>query len=181
MKGIILIANGFEETEAIVTIDIIRRANIEIHTISLMESNDVLGAHNILIKTDNNFKNIDYKDYDFIVLPGGKAVFTNLLDNSFVDEVINYFYDSQKLIAAICAAPMVLGKNKILNNKNYTCFKGCESDSYNGEFKNVGCTIDGNVITAKSMYYTIDFALEIIKILKGEKVFLQIKDEIMSK
>ena len=58
MKGIILMANGFEETEAIVTIDIIRRANIEIHTISLMKSNDVLGAHNILIKTDNNFKNI---------------------------------------------------------------------------------------------------------------------------
>ena len=168
MKGLILIARGFEEAEAIITIDLIRRAKIQIDLVSMEKDLQVSSSHNLLLGCDYKFSQIKLKDYDFLVIPGGKAVFDNLINNLTVKSIVDYFMMQEKLIACICAAPMILGKYQYLNDKKYICFPGCESEAFNGNLTDAGAITDGNIITSKACGKTFEFAYEIIKYLLGE-------------
>ena len=124
MKGIILLADYFEDVEAICTIDMIRRANIKIDLISITGKKELTTQSNINIICDELIENINLNDYSFVILPGGKAVFKTHLESKITENVLKHFYDKNELIGAICAAPMVL--SKYLENKKFTCFPSCE-------------------------------------------------------
>lgn len=167
MKGLVILAHGFEDTEAVATIDVLRRAKLEITTAGLADEETVLSQSKILMHPDTTLSKVVLDDYDFLVIPGGGAVFKVLDHSKVVDEVIASFLENGKLVAAICAAPHLLGKSGHLQNKRFTCFPGCDERIKNGIKVDEGVVVDGNIITAKAMFYSVDFGLAIVKYLLG--------------
>lgn len=173
MKGIILLSNGFEDTEAIATIDILKRGKLKIDSVSLEETNTVITQYNNKLITDFNIKELNYEEYDYLVIPGGKHVL-NLYDNINLSTIIKYFYKSNKLIATICAAPSLLGNLGLLKEHKYTCFPSFEKFEPSN-YTNNNVEISNNIITAKNMYYTIDFAFEILNYFEKYEEIKSIK------
>ena len=177
-KIFIPLATGFEEIEAISIIDITKRAGIETITASLDESLLVNGAHNIKIEADKFIKDIEIKEFDMIVLPGGLGGTNILATNEIVQDMLRYM-KKEKYVAAICAAPYALHKADALNT-NYTCYPGIEAqirpEGYNNS---LDVLVDGNVITSRGPATAIYFALEIVKTLKGEQAYNKLKDELL--
>lgn len=178
-KGLILLHSGFEDVEAIATIDILRRAKIDLDLVSL-DNNDLVTQTGINLKSEKIYKDVNLKDYDFLVIPGGGAVFKYLHKRNEVSEIIKVFAKSNKLIATICAAPSLVGKLGYFEDKKFTCFPGCES-GISGKYTGKGVEVVDNFITAKSMAYTIDFALEIVKYLLGKDAASIVSDAIYAK
>lgn len=180
MKGLIILVDGFEDVEALATIDVLRRALIQLDMVSLDKKEITTQSKNI-IKVPYLINEIDCKTYDFLIIPGGKAVFNILDKDSRIDGIITNFYINNKLICAICAAPRLLAKHGYFKNNKYTSFPECVDEQYLETRIEDGVVISGTLITAKSMYYSIDFALAIIEKLCGkelkEKVLKQIKGE----
>lgn len=166
MKGLILLANHFEDVEAICTIDMLRRAKINIDLVSVTGNLELTTQSNLQIKAETLIENVDLNDYDFIVLPGGKAVFETHLESEKTNNAIAHFYNKNQLICAICAAPMVL--SKYLENKPFTCFPSCE-ENINGFYTKNNVEVIGNIITSKAAGTTFEFSYEIIKYLLGEE------------
>lgn len=179
MKGMILLANGVEDVEAIATIDILRRAAIQIDMISIYETKNITTSHQIQIVSDFTYDEIQISTYDFLILPGGNAVFHDLGAFCHLDTILDTFFKQNKLIGAICAAPILL--NSYLNSYQFTCFKGCEKQIQRGRYQNQPVVEDKNLITAKSMYYTNDFALAIVKYLTSVQQFQMLKNQVQSK
>ncbi len=168
MKGLLLLADGFEDSEGLTTRDILTRAGIEVVTSSIKTSKDVTSSFGIHLLSDITINEVNPSEYDFIVLPGGGKGTTNLKASKDVDRIIDIFVSQNKLIAAICAAPSLLGRKGLLKDKHYTCFRGCNEGE--GIFTGSEVEVDGNFITARSMMYSIPFALEIINKLLGKEV-----------
>lgn len=164
MKGLILLANYFEDVEALITIDMLRRAKIQIDLISLTDDLEVITQSNIKIIADYNYKDINLNEYDYLIIPGGKAVMTTHYDHPFTKQVVMDFNNKNKLIAAICAAPSVLGKLGLLDNKEFTCFPTFEDCMPKGIYKeNSKVVVADNIITSKAAGTTFEFSYEIIK------------------
>ena len=141
----IFLDNGFEEIEAITTIDLLRRANIALTTVSVTGVEMVLGAHNISVKADKLFQDVDFVDAEMLILPGGA---TNLIERKPLCELLLKHNEQDQPIAAICAAPAVLGQLGILQGKQATCYPGFEH--HLGESHVGGLVVESkNVITAK--------------------------------
>ena len=178
-KIIIPISNGFEEIEAISIIDICRRANIEV-IIASVENIKTIGAHNIKIEADCKIEDVKADDFDMIVLPGGLPNAFTLAEDENVQRLLKEFEEKNKKIGAICAAPYALHKAGVLN-QNYTCYpsfeKKIKDDGYQDD-KNV--VTDNNVITSRGPATAIDFALEIVKTLKGNDIYHQIKTGLLA-
>lgn len=168
MKALIILENGFEDVEGLCTIDILKRSRIDVITASIY-SNDIVTQSGHPLKTNVLLKDIDLSDFDFLILPGGKAVFNVLDKEQIIDDVIDYFYNSNKLICAICAAPLLIGKRGYFDGLKYTCFPGCDEKIKLGKNVNQGVVTNEKFILAKAMYYSVDFALEIIKRVQGKK------------
>ena len=166
MKGLFILADGFEDTEALTTRDVLLRAGFDIVTCSIKDETSVTTSFGIDLFSDISCNNVNPTDYDFIVLPGGGGGVRKLYSSNFVKDTLVYF--ENKYMFAICAAPAVLGKYGYLNNKNFTCFPGFE-EGINGHYNDKdGVVVDGNIITARSMFYSIEFGLAITKLLLGE-------------
>ena len=168
----IFLDNGFEEIEAITTIDLLRRAQIELTTISVSGNKLVKGAHGINVEADALFNNANFDDAQMLILPGGG---TMLGEHDDFCQLIVEHNRQNKLIAAICAAPAVLGKLGVLKGKQATCYPGFENaldESYVG-----GLVVESkNIITAKGPGLSADFAFCIIEKLKGAQVADQVYD-----
>ena len=182
MRILTFIANGTEDSELVTTLDLLKRAGIDYYLVSLDEI-EVTLSHGIRIKADSLLKDLSIKsmlNYDGIFLPGGSRG-TNTFKNSEQLAQILIEYDLRaKPIMAICAAPTVLGKVGILEGKKYTCYDGCEEEIEGGRYmKNIGAIRDQNIITAKSVYYTINFALKIIEYLKGNESVELVEKQIL--
>ena len=168
----IFLDNGFEEIEAITTIDLLRRADIMVTTISVTGIETVLGAHNIAVKADALFQAVDFSDAEMLILPGGA---TRLGEHNDLCELLQQHNAENKMIAAICAAPSVLGQLGILHGKQATCYPGFES--YLGESFIGGLVVESkNIITAKGPGLSSDFAFCIIEKLKGSDIADQVYD-----
>jgi len=179
IKILIAIANGFEEIEAVSIIDVVRRANIEV-VIAGVEDINLIGAHNIQIKADTKIENVLAQDFDMIVLPGGLPNSFTLAENSNVQRLLKEFKDKNKKIAAICAAPYALHKAGVLG-KNYTCYPSFEKKIKDDGYQTTkDVVIDENIITSKGPATSINFALEIVKILKGEEIYKSVKDGLLA-
>lgn len=158
----LFLADGFEETEAVAPLDIIRRAEIPIKTVAVGE-NPVTGAHGIVIQADTTADEISVKDMDGVILPGGMPGTLNLQKNSAAAACLKHCADEGKLIAAICAAPMILGEMGLLNGKAAVCFPGFEEYLEGASLKDAGVVTDGNIITAKGAGAALEFGAEIVE------------------
>ena len=169
MRGLVILGDGFEDTEAIATIDILRRAKLELDLVAVGDSLEILTQSGMTVKADMLISEIKVENYNFIVIPGGKAVY-NVLDNNLaLSDIILDFADKDKLIAAICAGPSQVGKLGLYEGKNYTCFPSTEMVISNGKYQpSNGVVVSDNYITAKAMGYSIDFALSIVEYLLGK-------------
>ncbi|MBQ2171173.1 MAG: DJ-1/PfpI family protein [Paludibacteraceae bacterium] len=164
--------NGFEEIEAITTIDLLRRANIALTTVSLTGKPLVLGAHNVAVEADGLMDDIDFSDAEMLILPGGQ---TNLIEHANLCELLVAHNEADKLIAAICYAPSVLGQLGILEGKQATCYPGFEK--YLGESYVGGLVVESkNVITAKGPGLSSDFAFCLIERLASSEIADQVYD-----
>ncbi len=170
MKGLLILADGFEDTEALTTRDVLTRAGIEVTTCSITDRLEVESSFGVHVLADALLKLVfDCEPFDFIILPGGGRGTRNLSECQFLKQYLDYFVEKNKLVCAICAAPSILGKYNYLKNRKFTCFAGFNA-GINGNFTGNEVERDGNIITARSMQYSIPFALEIIDYLLGSEV-----------
>lgn len=167
MKKICIpLAEGFEETEAVTLIDVLRRADFQVKTASL-GSNLVQGAHDITVEADCLLKDISAKEFDMIILPGGMPGTKYLLESPIIKKLLEDFSKKDKYIGAICAAPMVLASAGLLENKAATSFPGTENKLGGAKVKTDRVVLDGNIITSKGPGTAMEFALAIVEKLAG--------------
>lgn len=172
----VMLANGFEEIEALSFTDILRRAEVEVNTVSIYEEKFVTGSHGITVKSDITIKEIDKEIMTAIVLPGGLPGTYNLRDSSAVKNLIEYASANNKLMGAICAAPYVYDSLGYLNEINATVNPGFESEMKNAILINKRVVIDGNFITSQGPGTAHEFAAAFVEKLKGK----QLADELIS-
>ncbi|MDD3355431.1 MAG: DJ-1/PfpI family protein [Dysgonamonadaceae bacterium] len=166
-KVVVFLAEGFEEIEAISIIDILRRAEVAVTTVSVTGDQTVKGAHNIPVEADKLFDNVNFADYNMLVLPGGMPGAKNLNEHEGVKSQLKEFAEN-KFIGAICAAPMVLGNMGLLKGKRATCYPGFEAELIEATVTHEPVTIDGNIITGKGPAFAISFSLQLIETLVGK-------------
>ena len=169
MNALVFLATGFEEMEAVGTIDILRRGNIETATISVTGDKVVMGVHNIPVIADELFENIDYNAYDALVLPGGGPGSEMLNKHEGLRKALVSHYEKGKLIAAICASPRVFGSLGLLKGKNAICYPGIEPELTGATIVNEPTVTDGNIITGYGPGLVFDFGLAIIEYLYGSE------------
>lgn len=170
MKSAIFLADGFETCEALIVVDMLRRANLPIDTISMTGEYMVNSSQQVLVKADRLFQNFNLDEYECLILPGGKLGTKNLEANQELLEIIQKHVSNGKLTCAICAAPSILGHLGLLKEKHYTCFPTFHEVSFQGSYEESLAVKDGNFITARGMGATIEFARTIIRELAGDVV-----------
>jgi len=167
-KAVLFLTDGFEETEAITTIDILRRGGVEVVTVSLTDKETVIGKHNIIVKADAFLDDIINDDsFDMLIIPGGT------LDYTEYDGLLNLvqkYNNKNKKLAAICAAPAVFGKAGILKGKRAVCYPGVESWLTGAIIENDIVVTDGYITTAKGPATSMFFALQLLEIIKGKEI-----------
>lgn len=168
------LAEGFEEVEAIATLDVIKRAKIDIETVGVGSKN-ITGAHGVTVRCDIDTDEATFTGLDGVILPGGMPGTKNLLADDHVNKAIDYCYSQGKLVSAICAAPMILGVKGLLKDKEATCFPGFEGDLEGAIISEKYYVTDGNIITARGMGSAINFGLEIVKYFKDEATANELK------
>lgn len=170
----IFLADGFEEIEGLTVVDILRRAGIDISMISINGKKKVTGAHGIALDTDEDIVQCDPDKLDMLVLPGGMPGTTNLAACEKLTEALKKADQEKRGIAAICAAPSVLGDLGFLKGKKAVCYPGFESRLTGAEVLAVPAVTDGHITTSRGMGTAIAFALELTKRLKDEETAKQV-------
>lgn len=164
----VFLAEGFEEMEAIGTIDLLRRAGLPTHIVAVGIEPRVRGAHGIAIEADLSISEVYSADAIALVLPGGLPGVTNLEGSQRLSQLIHEVSHEGKLLAAICAAPSVFGKAGLLEGKEAIAYPGFEGHLQGATVSSAPVVKSGNIITAKAAGYTFDFALAIIEELRGK-------------
>ncbi len=168
MKCAVFFAEGFEECEGLIIVDMLRRGGVSIDTVSITDSKKVLSSHNVTVETDQVWNDIDPGTYDVLILPGGKLGTENLEHFAPLLNALKKHCEEGKLTCAICAAPSILGHLGLLKEKNYTSFPAFSDPSYGGEYQMELAVKDGNIITGRGMGATISFSLKILEEIKPE-------------
>ena len=169
-KAIVFLANGFEEMEALGTVDILRRGGIKVTTVSITANPVVTGAHNVPVTADTTLEKVNLTDADALVLPGGMPGASNLNEAEAVKEALLQQYRNSKIVAAICAAPMVLGGLGLLKGRNATCYPGFEPKLIGANVTGEAVEVSDNVITGKGPGLVINFGLALVAAIKNEAV-----------
>lgn len=170
----VLLADGFEEVEAIEPIDILTRGGVEVKTVGVT-GKAITGAHGICVIPDMQIKDVNIDDMELLMLPGGAG--HELLDASnTVHALINYAVANGIYISAICAAPSILGKKMLLKGKNATCFPGYERYLYDAKIVPAKAVIDGKFITGKGAGAASEFGFLMLSVLKGNKIADKVKE-----
>ena len=176
MKALVHLASGFEEIEAISIVDVLRRANIDTKMVSINDELQVTGAHGIVVSADIVMSNADYNSADILILPGGMPGTKNLAECSELLNKLQAHYDNKKWLAAICAAPLVFGRMGLLEGKTATCYPSFEPELKGATLSDEKVVVCQNIITGKGPGVTIDFALEIVKLLENEDLAAQLAE-----
>lgn len=169
-KALVHFAEGFEEIEALTIVDVLRRADIPTILVSVSGKQTVTGAHGISVVTDVLFEKADYSEAEILILPGGQPGSNNLKAHSGLKEKLIEFNKKGQKLAAICAAPLVLGGLDILKGKEAVCFPGVENALTGASVKYDSAITSGNVTTGRGPGAALNFALEIVTNLKGKPV-----------
>jgi len=177
-RGLMLCAQGFEDVEALATRDILLRAGIPLNMASITGGKELISSHSLFCSADSILAELNLDSFDFLILPGGLKGVNNLSNSEDAINAIHYFLRNNKDVYAICAAPSILGKLGYLDNLSFTCYPGFEK-GIKGNYTGEGVTISSDhIITAKSMAYSIDFALEIVKKNLGVDVYTKVNKSI---
>lgn len=175
----IFLADGFEMIETLTPCDILHRAELDVRLVSVNGKEFVRSTHGVDVKADLKLCEIDPNALDMMILPGGMPGAKNLYESQVLISLLLAHAEQNKPIAAICAAPFVLGKCGILNGKNATCYPGFENDLIGAHHSPCGVVVDGNIITAKGMGVSLEFALAICELLCGKEKRNEIAKAIM--
>lgn len=176
-KAAIFLAAGFEEIELVATVDVLRRGGVDLDIISVSGSHEVEGSHGISLRGELLFYNVDYTEYDLLILPGGPGV-ENLRKHEGLMALLPEFYGEGKKLAAICAAPGILGELGLLEGKEAICFPGVEGELTGALISSRPVVTDGRIVTAKSAGHTIDFGLEILKWYRSPDEVIDLKNRL---
>ena len=162
------LADGFEETEALVTLDMLRRAAIDVRTVGV-GSEIVCGTHGIKVFSDIGEGEVSTDFCDGVILPGGMPGTENLFASETVNKITDYCFGAGKLICAICAAPVIPGRKGLLKGHKAVCFPGFENELAGATVCDVPCVKSDNIITAKGAGCVFEFSYEIISAVKGQE------------
>lgn len=180
-KVYLFLAEGNEEIEALTVVDLLRRVGITIDTVSISDSSEVTGAHGICVKADRLFKDTDFSDADMLVLPGGNPGFKNLNACEPLMKLVSDFVSKDKYVAAICAAPTILGRHNLLQGITACCYPDMEDGLLGAKVSYENVCMDHNIITSRGMGTAIDFSLKIIATLLDQATADQLAKGIVYK
>ncbi|MCR5255038.1 MAG: DJ-1/PfpI family protein [Acetatifactor sp.] len=180
-KVAVFLAEGFEEIEALTVSDILRRAKVPVENVSISAATSVTGSHGIKVEADKTFDEVDFDELDMIVLPGGMPGSLNLEAFEPLMKKVDEFYEKGKYVAAICAAPQILGHKGILEGKRACCSAGFEGELKGAEVTYERVEKSGNLITSRGMGTAIDFALCIAEIYVGSEASAALSKKIAYK
>lgn len=172
----IFLANGFEDVEALIPLDVLRRAGKEVKTVSINKTLEVTSAHGVTILADSLYGENNYDDAELLFLPGGMPGAENLNNHEPLKAQLLKQNARKGRIAAICAAPFILGKLGILNGKRATCYPGFEGFFDGAEYTGELFVTDGNITTGEGPAAAFPFAYELTKLLVGEDAAIQIAE-----
>lgn len=178
-KAAIFFGTGYEEIEALTVVDILRRANITADMVSITGEREVTGSHGIKVEMDKLFEEVDFDKLDIIVLPGGMPGTTNLEAHKPLMDKVDEFYQKDKYIAAICAAPSIFGHKGILKGRKACSNPGFESHLEGADVKQEPAVVDGHIITSRGMGTAIPFGLAILEQLAGEDAAVQMRQKLV--
>lgn len=168
-KLLMLIGDNFEDVEGIATLDVLVRGKNDVTVASCMKRNEIRSKVGLNIRLDTLIEDINPAQYDGLIIPGGPGSFTILDKLAIVTELIRYFADNNKLVASICAAPFLVGRLGYFKDMDFTVHPGFEDAVIGGNYlRDQGVVRRDNFITAKSMYYSIQFGLEIHEYFYGK-------------
>ncbi len=178
-SALVLLADGFEEIEAVSIIDILRRGGVEVNS-AYLDDQMVTGANGITIQADISLKVADPNEYDIVILPGGWDGTNRLAENPLAQTVIKRFANDSKWVAAMCAAPYALHVAGVLS-KRYTCYPSVEEQIRpEDRVADEKVVVDGKVITSQGPGTAICFALEIVRQLVGEESYNTVREGTLS-
>lgn len=166
----LFLAEGFEETEAIGLADVLRRGQLKVELVSVSESKAVCGAHQITVLADSLFAENSFEDAAMLILPGGMPGTTNLSRFEPLQRLLKDFAAKGGHLAAICAAPSILGELGLLEGKNAVCYPGFESKLKGASFVNQKVVISGNVMTSLGVVSVLEFGLAIVRTLQSDEI-----------
>lgn len=179
-KVIMACANGFEMVEALTVADILRRGNVTIDLCSITDDLYLTSAHHVMIQMDQLLGDLNPDDYDGIILPGGMPGTTYLSESSLVLNTVRKMNEQRKLIAAICAAPTVLGKCGILKERKATCYPSFEDKLFSKELiRDEMVVTDGNIITSRGMATSLEFGFAILAALTSQEQAEKIRESVI--
>ena len=175
----VFLAEGFEEIEGLTVVDLLRRAKIGTETVSVTGKKEVTGAHGITVTADCLFEERDFKEAEALVLPGGMPGTKNLGEHPGLAGLLSAHYAEEKIIAAICAAPSVLGQMGFLQGRVAVCYPGFESMLEGAVVCSAKVAVDGNVVTSRGMGTAIDFSLKLIELLENKELSEEISGAVL--
>ncbi len=180
MNILMLISNGFEEVEALTVVDLLRRGGVKVNMCSMTGDSVLHGSHGIDVIANSVWKNdeFDFDEYDGVVLPGGLPNAHTLRDDERVIDIVKHFALQNKITAAICAAPCVLERAGLLKGKEATSYPGC-IDEKQCNYQEIPTVVCDNVVTSRGVGTAIDFALSLLRVLKGPDVAADISEAIL--
>lgn len=174
----VLVADGFETIECLTVVDVLRRGGVRVDLVSIMTTRGAVSSQQIDITCDYTLGEVDFADYDYIVLPGGMPGTTHLRQDPRVCELVSEFA-ATKHVAAICAAPSILGDLGLLVGRSATCFPDFEEHLPAGTLAGRRTVVvDGNIITASGMGQALPFALAVLGDIAGEQAVAKVRDSI---
>ncbi len=178
-KVYVFFADGFEEIEALASVDVLRRAGLEVEMVSVTPDEIVTGAHGVSMFCDVNIVNCDFSDAELLLLPGGMPGAATLGESEPLRKALLRQAEAGKPLAAICAAPMVLGKLGLLRGKKATCYPGFEEHLEGADYTANLVEQEGNIITGKGPGAAIPFALAIVELLVGKQMRAELEAGMM--
>lgn len=173
----VFLANGFEEVEALTPVDILRRAGAKVSTVGV-GSRKVTGSHHIEVTADFEESEISLSDMEMILLPGGMPGTKNLEKSPMVRASIQYCVQNEKYVAAICAAPSILGHMNLLKGHTAVCFPGYEGELGAEQVLQDPVCVSGRFITSRGAGTAVEFALKIVEVLFGKEKSFEIRKKI---
>ena len=173
------IAEGFEEIEALCPLDILRRAKIDVKTVGV-GGKAITGAHGITVMTDMTDSEFSDDSPTLVFLPGGMPGTLNLMANDTVINTVKTAFDKNAYIAAICAAPMILGELGILSGKEAICYPGFEDKLRGAVISDKRVVVDGKIITAAGMGAALDMGIALVSLLRDKKTASDLRRAIIA-
>lgn len=174
----VLLCTGFEETEAIAPVDLMRRAGIQVHTVGI-GSQTVTGSHGIKIQADITLEEMDLTALEMIVLPGGLGGVASISASQEALNAVRFAWENGRYVAAICAAPTILAKLGITDGREITCYPGCEAQMGSAQLTDLAAVQDGKLITGTSAGCAVAFGLQLISALKGPDAANTVAEQIV--